>query len=94
MEWSVFNLIVSVIIIQTPAMIFFSTAEIGNKDMAIDIYSRRGAKSANVDDLNVIIYAKIHVTSAFSTPLRENRILVHQHRQIYWPYENVQQLSD
>ena len=49
MEWPVFNLIVSVIIIQTPAMIFFSTAEIGIKNKSIDIYFRRGAESAKED---------------------------------------------
>jgi len=37
---------------------------------------------------------KIHITSAFSAPLRENRMLNLRHRQVSQPGENLQQLSD
>jgi len=37
---------------------------------------------------------KIHITSAFSAPLRENRMLNPRHRQVSQPGENLHHLSD
>jgi len=36
----------------------------------------------------------IHITSAFSAPLRENRMLNLRHGLFYQPGENLHQLSD
>jgi len=60
---------------------------------AVDIYSRRGAENAKIDEYNdtLLSLQKIHVTSA---PLGENMMLNQQHRQVYHPCENLQQQSD
>ena len=76
-----------VIFIQAPTMIFFSTAEIGYTEMATDIYSRRGAESA---EMTCYFYKdSAFYLSSFAppAPLRENRMLNLQHRLILRLYE-------
>jgi len=52
------------------ASLFVSTIEIGYIEKTIDIYSRRGAENAKVDEYNDTSLQKTHVTSALSAPLR------------------------
>jgi len=42
----------------------------------------------------ILSLQEMHETSAFSAPLRENRMLNPQHRLVFRLYENRQQLPD